>query len=255
MKKNITTAALAAFLLSGLLIGCGGGGAEETVVGTDVAVTTVAEVEPTKPPPVISASTSTPGSAGEEVVVSEPEGDSGDAPALPTAIPTVAPTVAPPTATPTQTPVPTAVPPTAVPVVVQPTAVPPTATAVPPTPVPQLGANGITATHFAIQDRASLTPGGKVWFEFNVVNSSGGDVVYDTLGVMPKKDGVDRPEWYQNSYGGTMTPDGLNWEDHIKLPETGDYTLRLVICFDGSACRENKGTWHTLSPEIPVAIR
>ena len=48
---------------------------------------------------------------------------------------------------------------------------------------------------------------------------------------------------------------GLSWDDHINLPEAGNYTLRLVICFDGAACQQQKGTWHTLSPEIPVTIR
>jgi hypothetical protein len=137
--------------------------------------------------------------------------------------------------------------------------VPPTATTAPPTAVPQTGANGLTASHFAVQDRAEFSVNGSVWFEFNVANSTGGEVPYNALGVMPKKDGVDRPDWYQQSYGGpdsTIKPGGLAWEDRIRLPEAGNYTIRLVICFDGfDACLQQRGQWHSLSPEIPITIQ
>jgi hypothetical protein len=260
MIRKQTSAAVAAFLLSILLIGCGG--AEDAAEAP--AETTVAQApaaDPTKPPPVVvAADTATPAAGGEATNANDaPAGDAADAPALPTPLPTVAPTEAPPTVAPTDTPVPTAVPPTAAPVVVQPTAVPPTATVVPPTPAPQVGANGLIATNFAVQSRAELTVNGSVWFEFTVANQTGGEVSYNALGVMPRKNGVDRGDWYQQSYGGpdsTIKPGGLSWEDRIKLPEAGDYTLRLVVCFDGfDACLTQRGTWHTLSPEIPVTIR
>ena len=89
-------------------------------------------------------------------------------------------------------------------------------------------------------------------------NSTSGDVAFDALGVMPKKDGVDRKEWYQHSYGGNndiIPRSGLTWDDHINLPEAGNYTLRMVVCFDGPACLAQTGTWHTLSPEIAVTIK
>jgi hypothetical protein len=163
-----------------------------------------------------------------------------------------------PAATSTATPAP--IPPTAPPQPAQPTSPPPpTNTAAPAPPPPPLGANGLTASHFALQDRSNYSPGGSVWFEFAVANSTGGEVPYNALGVMPKKDGVDRLDWYQDSYGGpnsTMKPGGLTWEDRIKLPETGKYTLRLVICFDGvDNCRQGRGTWHSLSQEIPIEIK
>ena len=256
MKRNRISAAVAALLLSGLLVACGGAdNAAEIAEAT--ATTPPPAATATKPPPVVAVITAAPGGGGGATSGNEGTGDTG-APAMPTAIPTVAPTEAPPTALPTDTPVPTA-PPTARPVVVQPTAVPPTATAVPPTPAPQIGANGLVASNFAVQSRADLTVNGDVWFEFTVANSTGGEVPYNALGVMPKKDGVDRREWYQQSYGGpdsTIKPGGLSWEDHIELPEPGNYTLRLVICFDGfDACLQQRGTWHTLSAEIPVTIR
>jgi hypothetical protein len=262
MKAYPLRAALAAFLLLLLLVGCGGADGVPAEA-TEVAGPTT---QPTKPPPVVAANNTATSAApiaeaatGEPVATNEAGGDPA-APSTPTAIPTIAPTEAPPTEIPTEAPTaaPTAIPPTAAPVIVQPTAVPPTATAVPPTPTPQLGVNGLIASNFAIQPRANLVVNGKVWFEFTVANSTGGEAPFDALGVMPKKDGADRPDWYQHSYGGNndvIPPGGLSWEDHIDLPEAGNYTLRLVICFDGPACKAQTGTWHTLSQEIPITIQ
>jgi len=256
MKRNRFSAAVAALLLSGLLIACGG--ADNAAETTEATATTQAPAATaTKPPPVVAVITAASGGGSGATAGNEGTGNAG-APAMPTAIPTVAPTEAPPTAVPTDTPAPTAVP-TARPVVVQPTAVPPTATvAVPPTAVPQVGANGLTASNFAIQPRASLTVNGDIWFEFTVANATGGEVAFDALGVMPRKDGNDRREWYQHSWGGNndvIPSSGLTWDDHINLPEAGNYTLRLVVCFDGAACKQQKGTWHTLSQEIPITVQ
>lgn len=160
---------------------------------------------------------------------------------------------------PTDTPEPVL--PTSTPQPAQPTSPPPpppTDTPEPPPPPPPKGANGLVASHFALQDRSDFSAGGKIWFEFTVANSTGGEVPYNALGVMPKKDGVDRFEWYQQTYGGpnsTINPGGLSWEDRIELPEPGSYTLRLVMCFDGfDNCLQGGGTWQTLSDEIPVQI-
>jgi hypothetical protein len=51
---------------------------------------------------------------------------------------------------------------------VPPTAPPPTA--VPPPPAPS-GVRGLTASHFAVQDRAQLFVNGDIWFEFHVANT------------------------------------------------------------------------------------
>lgn len=227
------------------LLGCRADTLDNTADITPIATEVVAEVPPTDtavpatlPPPMMVINTSTP------------------LPATSTPVPTDTPL--PPTAT--AKPSETAVPPTNTPAPARPTAIPPTATAVPPTavPPPPIGANGLVASYFEIQERAVLQVNQPVWFGFNVANSTGGDVAYNALGVMPKKDGVDRKEWYQQSYGGpdsVIRPGGLEWEDNIKLPEAGNYTLRLVICFDGfDACLQQRGTWHSLSPEIPVTI-
>lgn len=176
---------------------------------------------------------------------SEPTAAPNDT-AQPTAI------AAQPTTAATNTPVPVVVvpPPTAVP----PTAVPPTA--VPPTPKP-VDTFGLTATYFGLQDRSQFFPGGDVWFEFQIANTLGAPVSFGALGVMPKKDGVDRPEWYQHSWGGNndaIPVNGLAADDRIILNERGNYTLRLVICFsDYNSCRAG-GPWISLSPEIPITI-
>ncbi len=192
-----------------------------------------------------------------------------DSGALPAAVivelPTNTPLPATETPAPTATPVPTAVPPTNTPVPIPPTnvpvSIPPTNTSVPPTAVPTpapSGAAGLIASHFALQSRSQFVVNKAIWFEFTVSNSTGGDVAYNAIGVMPKKDGVDRQDWYQQTYGGPnakVRPGGLSWEDNIKIPETGNMTLRLVICFDGfNTCLAGGGTWRSLSPEIPITI-
>ena len=264
MRQFTMRMALAALLLSGLLAACGG---EPEATATATPATTVAEAapqDPTRPPPVISANATATGAAPTDAnaPTAAPGGDAG-APPTPTAQPTAVITPAP-TPTPTATAVPpTAVPPTAVPpTAAPPTAVPPTAvppTAVPPTAPPPLGARGLTASSFALQDRANLTVNGKIWFEFHVANSTSGDVAFEALGVMPRKDGVDRPEWFQRSWGGNndvIGTGGLSWEDHIDLPEAGNYTLRLVVCFDPlDSCKANPGLFASLSPEIPITVR
>jgi hypothetical protein len=171
------------------------------------------------------------------------------------------------TALPTETPLPTntatAVPPTNVPL---PTAVPATATPVPPTntPVPSgpqpTNANGLVGQSFALQPgRSSLTPGGQIWYEWRIGNTSGGGVPYSTIGVMPRRNGQDIVAWYQNNWGGNndvMPPEGLSWPSWLAIPEAGDYTIRLVVCFDGfQNCLNGGGTFYTLSQEIPVSIR
>ena len=168
---------------------------------------------------------------------------------------------------PTTTLEPTTVPPTNTPVPIQPTnpPPPPPPTAVPPTapppppPPPAIGANGLVASHFAVLDNSDFRVNKQVWFDFVIDNQTGNDVSYNSLGVMPRKDGNDRVEWYQQSYSGknsTIGPGGFEWKDNIKLPEAGDYTLRLVMCFDGyEVCTTGGGPYHSLSGEIPITIK
>lgn len=220
-------------------------GSEPTAAPNDTAQPTAIAAQPTTaatlPPPILEVlPTNTPTETPLPTDTPEP---------TETPLPTDTPE---PTPAPTNTPVPVVVvpPPTAVP----PTAVPPTA--VPPTPKP-VDTFGLTATYFGLQDRSQFFPGGDVWFEFQIANTLGAPVSFGALGVMPKKDGVDRPEWYQHSWGGNndaIPVNGLAADDRIILNERGNYTLRLVICFsDYNSCRAG-GPWISLSPEIPITI-
>ncbi len=210
-----------------------------------VAATQPDEIAPTAEtlpqPPLVLFPTDTP-----EPATNTPE-------PTPTPLPTDTPTV--PTDTPvppTNTPAPVVVPPTNTPV-------PPTNTPVPPAP-PPTSANGISATFWNLQDRSQFTPGGLIWFEWTIVNSSGNPVPYGCIGAMPQKDGADRPDWFKTSWGGSpgdaVPPQGFSADDNIVLNETGNYTLRLAISFDDySVCSNGGGTYHTLSNAIPFTIR
>lgn len=192
---------------------------------------------------------------------------------LPTAVILLPSVTPPPTVTPTETPivtntpVPTDTPPPTATNVPPPVVIVPTNTPVPPpptnTPGPPPGpqpstVNGISGAHFALQPRAQISVNGDIWFEFRVTNSSGGNVPYGALGVMPRRNGVDMLQWFQRSWGGNddfLGPSGLSWDDRIRIPERGAYTLRLMICFEsGPACMSGGGTFHTLSQEIPVNL-
>ncbi len=223
-----------------------GEGTEPTLVPSAQALApTVTQLAELPPPAIDVPPTFTP----------LPTSEATDTPNIPTVGPTDTPaptnTLPPPTLTntpvpvvlPTNTPVP--------PPPVQPTNTPP------PAPPPQ-DSRGLTATSFNIQSRSDFRVNQQVWFDFNIVNSTGGEVPYNRLGVLPRKGGTDRFDWFQQSYGGpnaTMKPQGLNHEDNIKLPEAGTYTLRLAICFDGwETCNSGGGNWVTLSQEVPVTI-
>ena len=97
---------------------------------------------------------------------------------------------------------------------------------------------------------------------WNLISTSFGGTIFP---VNPKYNSIpvsythlDVYKRQQHSWGGNsdvIPVGGLSWDDHINLPEAGNYTLRLVICFDGPACQAQNGTWHSLSPEIPVTIQ
>lgn len=175
-----------------------------------------------------------------------------------------------PTPLPTNTPLPTEPPPTATntpaPVVFPtnppPPPPPPSATpttAAPPPPPPQ-DARGLTGTLFQLHDGQSpnVGSGQPIWFHFIVANSTGNPVPFGALGVLPRKDGGDRFDLFQASWGNdAVQPNGLDWVDHIDISESGNYTIRLAVCFDVTVdqCRAGAGTWATLSGEIAVTVR
>lgn len=223
-------------------------------------------VEPVAAAPTPTAEIAQP--TATAVILAEPTATS-----LPTAVILLPSATPPPTVTPTEmpivtdTPVPTDTPPPTATNVPPPVVIVPTNTPVPPPPTntpgpppgPQPGTvNGISAAHFALQPRAQLSVNGDIWFEFRVTNASGGNVPYGALGVMPRRNGVDMLQWFQRSWGGNddfLGSSGLSWDDRIRIPEAGSYTLRLMICFEsGPACMSGGGTFHTLSQEIPVNL-
>lgn len=254
--RLIALAAAAALVFIGTILLAGCGNEPETAPAPAEAATatnesTIADANAggeetaagaTLPPPIVVSASDTP----------VPATDTPEATATPASTDTPEATEVPPTDTPAP------LPPTNVPAPVQPTSPPPPTDTPAPPPPPAKGANGLVASHFALQDRSDYSAGGKIWFELQISNSTGNEVPYNALGVMPKKDGVDRFEWYQQTYGGknsTMKPGGLTWEDRIELPEAGSYTLRLVMCFDGfDNCLQGGGTWVTMSDEIPVQV-
>ena len=206
--------------------------------------------------------------APTEVIVEATKEESST---LPTAAVEVQPTnTMPPSPIPTETPPPTEtplptetpVPPTNTPVpVIIPTNPPPPPPPPPtntPEPAPPPSTGGLVLNSFGIEGGPAFSVNAPIWFNFDIANVSGGPVPFGALGVMPKKDGGDRQDWYQNSWGGnndSIPPEGLVWRDNIKLPEGGSYTLRLVICFeDYGACTSGQGNWVTLSHEVPVTI-
>jgi hypothetical protein len=255
-SKTTNILLVVAIILVVVLIGVGlwlifQGTSGSNVEPAAVPPTPIAEVEtavPTLAPPSPTA---------EQIVIVPPT-----ATTIPTDVPTETP-IPTDTPVPTETPLPTNTPvpiiyPTATPI--PPTAPPePTATTGPP-PGPQpVSINGISGKKFEIQDRSSFCPNCDVWFRFVVSNSSGGNVSFSTLGVVPRKDGKDQWQWFQKSWGGNsdkIDKNGLDWEDHINIPESGDYTLRLVICFgEYNSCKAGNSTHHTLSQEIPITIK
>jgi hypothetical protein len=255
MSRNLTIVVIGLVLI--LMVVLGG-----------VIVLVVRDLVLTDQPAVIAESTSPVATEQAEIHTATVIGDLPPPviEALPTntPLPTVAATVTPlPTNTPasTDTPEPTATN-TPVPVVIVPTnpppPPPPQATEPPPPPPPPSGVAGLTVTSFTLQDRSEFKPNGRIWYEFTIVNSTGGEVSYNSLGVLPRKDGGDRVDWYKHSYGGpkaSIKPSGLNHEDNIKIPEKGGMTLRLVMCFDGfEACTNAGGNFVTLSPELPITI-
>lgn len=257
MLRTIVVAVLVILIiaLAGAAIGLGYNVFTERSASSDsaeatatVAATQPEQVAPTvdtlPQPPLVLFPTNTPVPATD---TPEPT-----ATPLPTNTP-VAPTDTP-VPPPTNTPAPVVVPPTNTPVP------PPPAATVPPPAPPPSSANGISATFWNLQDRSQFTPGGLIWFEWTIVNSSGAPVPYGCIGAMPQKDGADRPNWFKTSWGGSpgdaVPPQGFSADDNIVLNEAGNYTLRLAISFDDhSVCSNGGGTYHTLSNAIPFTIR
>jgi hypothetical protein len=46
-----------------------------------------------------------------------------------------------------------------------------------------------------------------------------------------------------------MFPNGFTWRDHINIPEPGQYTVRIAICFNETQgeCQSPAANWVTIS--------
>lgn len=156
------------------------------------------------------------------------------------------------TPVPTNTPFPTAIP-------VTPTPVPPTATPVPPVP-PPVNANGLIGTQIYIENpKQFYSPNEEIWVAYSIGNTVGYNVPYSAFGVMPHDGSRDVNENWAVHWSGTDTeiqPQGFTWNAWVKISEPGDYTVRLVICFDNfQGCKGGSGNYLTLTEAIPVKIR
>lgn len=231
-------------------------GAAETVIAEQVAQAIAATSTANailNPQPIATVDTSVSGSST----------NSDGPPPSPTSPATVEPTATPDA---TDTPVPTNTPPPTNTPVPLPTSPPPTATPIPqptntsppPGPVPGQNTRGLIADLQFQAGRSSQSPNGKLWFGWTVRNTTGGDVPYNAIGILARRDGVDYPQWFDFHYGGddsVIKPEGRTWEAWADVPESGNFTFRLVVCFDGrNTCEAGNGTYHTLSPEIAVPI-
>lgn len=169
----------------------------------------------------------------------------------------------PPTNTPTDTPIPTNTPipasTTPEPTTTNtpaPTSVAPTNTPVPPTstPVPTdppADTRGLVLNGFSIEGNGSYSTSELIWFNFNLGNTTGSNVPFGAIGVIPVKDGVTRWDLYHDSWSDQVVqPSGMVWRDNISelQSEPGSYTLQLGICFDATfdTCKNGGGNWTIL---------
>ena len=174
----------------------------------------------------------------------------------PTLVATLAPSEVPATDTPvaTDTPLPTDTPPPTATFAPLPT-LPPTNT---PTPLPTPNTFGLSA-NFLVEGGPTYAVNQDIWFQFDVKNPNGAELAYGALGLYPRKDGIDRLDLFQYSWtNATMFANGFTWRDHINIPEPGQYTVRIAICFDtpASACQSPAANWVTISPyELPITVQ
>ena len=135
-----------------------------------------------------------------------------------------------------------------------PTAIPPTSTPIPPTaaptntPPPALPSDfrGLVPRSFFIEG----APGpygnaGDVWFNFDVLNSTGSTVSYTALGAFVEETGQFQRSWTNASLDGGAS---LAHRDHINQfgLNAGTYHVWLRICWPDGWCDNMKG---------PVEIR
>lgn len=123
-----------------------------------------------------------------------------------------------------------------------PTAVPPTATPKPQptnTPVPQVDTRGLSSTSYYVENAPGpFGVNDPIWFNMQVVNSNGWDVEYESWGTYVAESKQFQKSWTTNSFRpGTNE----SWRDRVKIPQAGNYTLYMRVCFMDGYCANLAG--------------
>jgi len=74
----------------------------------------------------------------------------------------------------------------------------------------------------------------KIWYEFIVSNTSGGNLPFTGLGTWVEQTGDFKASW--KSLGGMKPGETLEWEDHIRIDKAGTFNLYLRVCFTDGQC-------------------
>lgn len=118
------------------------------------------------------------------------------------------------------------------------------------TPVPS-GARGIVANMFQVEN-TTVGIGADIWFDFQVVNTSGQEVSYGALAAHTDA-GFTAASWTQEKF----TPgQSLTWRDHLNISTAGTYQVYLGICFASKeSCLSGASPWDRLSSYVTVVVQ
>jgi hypothetical protein len=141
--------------------------------------------------------------------------------------------------------------------VIQPSGPPPSTNTPAPTASPAAtstptgqGANGIQTLQFQMEQTTG-SPNSAMWFDFQVVNTTGSTITYGILAAHTDQ-GVTADSWHDPLLPGKV----LTWRDHINFPSTGTYQVYLGICYDShDPCRNGGAGWTRLSNSVTVTIQ
>jgi hypothetical protein len=142
----------------------------------------------------------------------------------------------------------------------------PTSTQTPtltPTAVQMYTYDGFRGNYFRLLS-ASAARNEDVWFEFSVTNTNpnaryigGLGAYWNSCTVVPGSVYCTQASWGDFTFSATPPDNVIEWNDHLNIPTSGTYSVRLGICFLGSRtnCENNPSQWHPLSDPITLVIR
>lgn len=129
----------------------------------------------------------------------------------------------------------------------------PTSTTAPPTntsPPPVSSAQGLVANYFNVT-KTTVAAGEQIWFQFQVVNTSGSTVAFGMLAGHTDV-GFTAKSWSEALVAGRT----LTWEDHLIITTPGTYQLYLGVCFrESTSCLSGAQTWDRLSNYITITVQ